>query len=353
MIPILFVLLCISTGIAGAAVPRFPPQIITKDYVVWCTGTCNGTDLFVKDTIPGVALQGGVDVVEAFEWQIRNARGGDMVVLEATTGIEPGYRGEYQEYLFDMAMSIGAPLHSVRTVLFKDRNASFDETVLSIIAHAESIFFEGGDQSRYINYWKDSPVEAALQSKLSSITIGGTSAGLAILGNYIYSALNESAESSTVLADPYHPSVTMAPALLRIPFLETVLTDTHFKARDRMGRMCVFAARLMQGDCLDADHPAPDVLHSVGVDEGSALLLDTTTGAVRPVGDNSSYICTTTRPAEVCAPASALTYHGVECVRVGAGDSYSFASWTGDGVRYTNDITGGSFEGNPYGGSGA
>jgi cyanophycinase len=104
-----------------------------------------------------------------------------------------------------MSISIGAPLHSIRTILFFNRNASFDKDVLQYIQNAESIFFEGmfsfinlngsisdninsligGDQSRYLKYWSDTPVQSIIQSKLCNITVGGTSAGLAILGIYI------------------------------------------------------------------------------------------------------------------------------------------------------------------------
>ena len=54
----------------------------SPDYTIWCTGACN-TDVRTI-TQPGVALQGGVDVEEAFAWQIMNANGGDFLVLEAS-----------------------------------------------------------------------------------------------------------------------------------------------------------------------------------------------------------------------------------------------------------------------------
>ncbi len=71
----------------------------------------------------------------------------------------------------------------------KDRDASAETEVLNIIrSAAEAIFLAGGDQSDYLNYWVGTEVQTILQSKLSSVTVGGTSAGCMVLGNWVYSA---------------------------------------------------------------------------------------------------------------------------------------------------------------------
>jgi hypothetical protein len=57
--------------------------IITENYQMWCMGVCDGTDI-TTESVPGAALQGGVDVAEAFAWQIKNAKGGDFLVLEGS-----------------------------------------------------------------------------------------------------------------------------------------------------------------------------------------------------------------------------------------------------------------------------
>lgn len=54
----------------------------------------------------------------------------------------------------------------------------------------------GGDQNAYMTYWADTEVQTIIQSKLENITIGGTSAGLAVLGNWVYTA-----EDGTVYSD--------------------------------------------------------------------------------------------------------------------------------------------------------
>ena len=119
--------------------------------------------------------------------------------------------------MYNMSISIGKPLHSVVTILFEDSRPSTDPIVLDLIQNAEAIFFagivcekmlcfltinnySGGDQSLYIDYWSGTDVQSIIQDKVSFITVGGTSAGLAILGEWIYSAENGTVTSDEALA---------------------------------------------------------------------------------------------------------------------------------------------------------
>lgn len=62
----------------------------------------------------------------------------------------------------------------------------------------------GGDQARYMDWWTGTEVQSILQRKISNVTIGGTSAGLAILGNWVFRAEYGSIDSSTALAVSCH-----------------------------------------------------------------------------------------------------------------------------------------------------
>lgn len=147
-----------------------------------------------------------------------------------------------------MGLSVASnkPLNSVTTILFNNRKASNDPEVLNQINNAEAIFFAGGDQSEYMHLWSGTPVQAAVQGKIKNVTIGGTSAGCDILGNWIYTAEKGSVDSNEALSDPYNKEMTFSTAFLSIPFLGSIITDTHFVTRDRMGRMIAFLARLIQ-----------------------------------------------------------------------------------------------------------
>ena len=117
------------------------------------------------------------------------------------------------------------------------------------------------------------PVEAALRSAVQrGIPIGGTSAGLAVLGQYIYSAQNDPADgpdltSEAALADPFTRQVVIAPDLFGIPILHGIITDSHFDTRHREGRLLVFMARILQSG-------QTKTIRAIGVDERTAVLVE-------------------------------------------------------------------------------
>jgi cyanophycinase-like exopeptidase len=93
------------------------------------------------------------------------------------------------------------------------------------------------------------------------------------------------------------------------------------------------------------------VVRGVGVDEHTALLLDVTSGNVQAVGVGTAYVCSAQKDAEVCSSNTPLTFTEVACMRLSgkSGDTYSFSSWTGSGVTYTNSVRKGTFTTVPYG----
>jgi Cyanophycinase and related exopeptidases len=78
-----------------------------------------------------------------------------------------------------------------------------DPFVISTI-QAEAVWIAGGDQSNYINFWKGTPVQANLNAAITrGMPIGGTSAGVNVLTEFVYSALlPQGVTSSQALADP-------------------------------------------------------------------------------------------------------------------------------------------------------
>ena len=125
-----------------------------ESYDIYCTGTCDGSDAVVQSTPGTVVMGGGVDVDEAMAWMITNANGGDFVVLRASGS--DGYNvsilmfrfatylmTKVQEYIYNMSLTIGQPLYSVRSVQFYNRSASYAVEVLAVISGADAILFAG------------------------------------------------------------------------------------------------------------------------------------------------------------------------------------------------------------------
>ena len=86
-----------------------------------------------------------------------------------------------------------------------------------------------------------------------------------------------SIKSPEALADPLGPANTIEGDFLHLALLKGVVTDTHFKERDRLGRLFAFVAKAQVGRAADA--PA---MIGLGVDESAAL-------AVEPDGSGRIY----------------------------------------------------------------
>src|SRR5579872_501008 len=219
---------------------------------------------------PALLLMGGGPTVDsAFVWMHdtivgkHGTRGGDVVVLTASEG------DIYTDYLMKVA-----PFNSVRSISIGP-GATRDDLVraAAYVDRAQGLFFSGGDQAHYVK-WKGSPLIAAVQRLYDrGGVVGGTSAGLAILGEYVYDSVAADAVGDDVevrtpnaMAHPDEPIISFTHGLFHFPPLRNVITDTHLVTRNRVGRALVFLAR------LQAQTPHPVL--GVGINEGSAIVID-------------------------------------------------------------------------------
>ena len=211
-------------------------------------------------TQTGLMLSGGGEWPhDAFTWFAEKAGHGHLVILRASGA------DDLQREIF---RDLGG-FASSQTLVFYDRAAASNPAVLAIVKKADAIYFGGGDQSRYVRFWKDTSLNAALDAHVKARKpIGGTSAGLAILGEYSYGSMDgTSLVSRVALSDPTGPHVTLVRNFLHLPFLGNVITDTHFAKRDRLGRLITFVARL----AAEEKNPA---ITGIGVDEDTVLCID-------------------------------------------------------------------------------
>lgn len=292
-------------------------------------------------TTPGYALMGGgSDLDEAFRFLCERGGRGDFLILRARGS------ADYNKYVKNLCQP-----NSVATLVIPDREAAADAKVIALIGQAEAIFIAGGDQARYINFWSKTPVEDALNKHIADgKPIGGTSAGLAVLGEFIYSAQGDAPDdadlkSSQALADPYMPRVTVRRDFLKIDLLKNTLTDTHVKPRDRMGRSLTFLARIMQ----DGWSKDP---REIAVDEKSAVLVEADGKAKVVGGGAGAWFLQTTEAPQVCRAGTPLTFGPIKVQRVGAGGEFDLRSWTGSGaVGYELSVSEGKVTSTQAGGS--
>lgn len=278
-------------------------------------------DIVTKPT-GGLQLEGGgTDQPDAFAWLVQHANGGDVLVIRAS-GTDA-----YNPFITKQG-----PTNSVETIVFRDRSAASDPYVLSRLAQAEAIFMAGGDQGNYIKYWKDTPIEDALNAAAKrGVPIGGTSAGLAVMSQFSFAALNDSIDSTAALADPYSPKVTIERDFLRLPHMDGIITDSHWVERDRLGRTLVFLARMLQDKMTRT-------ARAIAIDSTTAVLMETK-GTATVVGKTAAYFMRATRRPTECRPGVPLTMAGIEVYKVPTGGSFNLATWSGTGgLAYTLSV---------------
>jgi cyanophycinase-like exopeptidase len=165
-----------------------------------------------------------------------------------------------------------------------------------------------------------------------------------VLGEFLFSARNDTVYSSEALADPYHECMTLDRLLIDSPnlaapyaYLRNVITDSHFHDRDRMGRLLAFLARLAQDGWTEAPR-------AIAVDEMTAVLVEAdglaTVVDSRPESSRgSACFLLTPGPPQTCSPGQPLTYENISVYRIRAGDKdarFDLRAWQGRGGERTS-----------------
>ena len=265
-----------------------------------------------------ILMGGGTDVDAAFQWMINKSGGGDFVVIRAS-GTDA-----YNPYIFDLGT-----VDSVETIITKNRAAASDPFVVDKIRNAEALFIAGGDQNDYVTLWKDTPIEEAIHYLVTrKVPIGGTSAGLAVMGEFLFSAANGTIDSSTALSNPYNNKVVLDREFLVLPNMGGIITDSHFVTRDRMGRLITFLARIVN----DGWAPAAK---GIGIDEKTAIAVEAD-GRAKVLGIGAAYFLSTPGLPQVCQAKTPLTYLNLSVYRVSGSATFNFTKWSGTGgTAYT------------------
>jgi cyanophycinase len=279
----------------------------------------SSADVVTATTAGTVLMGGGTDVDAAFQWMIGKSGGGDFVVIRAT-GTDA-----YNPYIY----ALGA-VDSVETLIITTRTGAADPFVVNKIRNAEAVWIAGGDQSDYINLWKGTPVADAINyvANVKHAPVGGTSAGLAVLGQFIYTGLSGSVTSAQALGNPFHRYVTLDRDFVSIANMGGVITDSHFVTRDRLGRLVTFLARIITNGWATQ-------VKGIGIDEATAMLVNPDGSATR-VGSGAAYFFRTPGPPQTCVSGVPLTFQNVAVYKVSGAATFNIATWAGSGgTAYT------------------
>jgi cyanophycinase len=141
----------------------------------------------------------------------------------------------------------------VKILDIRDRVQGEDTYFQAFIEECSGVFMTGGDQLRLCGLLADTPLMERIRDRaqLGEITLGGTSAGAAVMGHHMIAG-GSSGES------PNRALVDMAMGLGIIP---EIIVDQHFHNRNRMARL------------LSAISNHPERL-GIGIDEDTCALFE-------------------------------------------------------------------------------
>ncbi len=192
---------------------------------------------------------------EPYGWFVEKAGYGKIINIDVDEASD-----WYPTYFVSLGANITSYNLQIATVSEANSFIIYQE-----LLSADGIFIEGGDQWAYISTWKNTYVQSAIQSVYENGgAIGGTSAGLAVLGEVVFDGEHGSLTSDQAAYNPYHYRVSMTDDFLDI--LPGVFTDSHFNDRGRLTRLTVMLARRNQ----DND----ENLLGIGVEYKTAFCVD-------------------------------------------------------------------------------
>lgn len=341
---------------AVAAAPKLP-------YTLYTTGTPAGAFAGPFEG-PVLDLGGGNwDVDAAFQSIIDQVRGCtgtcarkiNIVVLRST-----GADG-YNSYLYAFE-----GVQSVRTFVIASTTGANHADVDAAIRGSAIVFFAGGNQCDYVKYFKGTKVETATKAVYAAGgAVGGTSAGEAILGTHVFDSCGGTIDSAMALSDPYDRKITFTYGFFNFAAngLSNTMTEQHFSARDRMGRLLSFLARQIK------DGKTSSIL-GIAVNEETSLVVDrlsvgrvvrndgvtvyTNASYTDPLPPASTapfvYFILANHAPEVCVSRQPLTYIGYKVWKRGFGETFNLAALPAT-PDYTLDVVDGVITANGNGGS--
>ena len=162
----------------------------------------------------------------AYKW----AAEGKRVAIISTSG------SGYPDYFKNWCNARDAKDFIVANSTTANQPALYD----SLISY-QVIFFAGGDQWDYYSQYKNTKLEEAVNAVyISGGTIGGTSAGMHILSETLFTAENGTVYPDECIIDPKNKYVKLANDLFN--FFPDLIFDTHMAERGRMPRLVSFVA---------------------------------------------------------------------------------------------------------------
>jgi len=301
----------------GSTPPSSWPCSLPSGVNLGRTGASTDVDTATSGGL--LLMGGGTDVDNAIRWMIGKSGGGDVVVLRSTG------TNAYNSYIYGLGT-----VNSVTTLLVDTTSEGDNACVAEYVKRAEMLFIAGGDQQDYIDYFKGRAVGNAINHLVNSkmAPVGGTSAGMAILGQFVHPG--GAANDASVLQDP--TAVAIITNFVSAPILAGTVTDTHFSERTREPRLMAFMASSLYNHGV-----AWQAIRGIGCDEKTAYALEPD-GTGKVYGTNFCFFARATGAPERLASGQSLTWDlGNQALEVhavqgttNATNTFNFSTFSGN-----------------------
>jgi len=190
-----------------------------------------------------------------------------MQTLIITAGMKPGdyavvlpMSSEYPDTSFYYFKEDYDPVCKNVIVCFNfTKQSSSYQNWLDSLEHARLIFITGGDQLRFMNIVLNTPIYKAIHNAFENgATIGGTSAGAAVMSKYMITGnqLGDTSYSATFPVVHDH-NIEIKEGL---GLLNSAIIDQHFIVRSRYNRLLSAIAKYPSLPCI-------------GIDEATAIIV--------------------------------------------------------------------------------
>ncbi len=190
---------------------------------------------------------------QPFSWIVEKSDSGKVIILsvESSTSLIP---------YFENLGAVDAINLVISSSTIADNQSTYDE-----IKSASAIYIVGGNQKNYVQNWKGTKTEDAINEVFQEGgVISGSSAGAAILGKIAFSAWNGSAMPKQSLLNPFYSKITLEDDFLNL--IDDVIFDTHFIERGRFGRLIPFLINYNSAHSVN--------ILGVGLDDKTAICID-------------------------------------------------------------------------------
>ncbi len=140
------------------------------------------------------------------------------------------------------------------------KQTSNDKNWLDSLEHARLIFITGGDQLRFMNIVLGTPIYQAIHKAYKNgATIGGTSAGAAVMSKYMITG-NQLTDTSYSATFPviHKDNIEIKEGL---GLLSSAIIDQHFIVRSRYNRLLSALAKYPALPCIGIDEATAIVVH--------------------------------------------------------------------------------------------